>query len=350
MPGGRTTHRGRATLWTRLTHSTWIQGGGFCCLLGTAFVLFGAWPIVRQARLDAGGLTTHGVIDTLRVESADASSTEQTRHLVSYSFTTADGRHAQVTRNIETDFWESLHPGDAVRVTYLPGTPESSRLVGEPRVGMIAFVVAGLGVSLVVVGVVLGRIGVRRVVQPAAAHAPPPASPSLPTRLLESLPVYVVVGGLLGSIGLTFLAVGGGAFVQAERFRLDGRRAQGVVVSKGVTTSLAFRLHSPASIKTRTPWARYRFETPAGNRIDATDDAVTVSVWNALTEGGPVTVEYLSHDPSVNWIAGDGGVRWPAYLIAGLGLLFTGVATAVVVRGSRHARRHRRRTAPAPVP
>lgn len=118
------------------------------------------------------------------------------------------------------------------------------------------------------------------------------------------------------------LALGGAEeWKKGERLRRDGIVAEGTVIAKSI---------DPAR-RGGNPRTRYlvtvRFtagETPM-ERVEE----VGVEEWEALVEGGPISVTYLATDPG-NAAAAAPVVAWVATVMGGLGLLFGVLGAALL--------------------
>ncbi len=332
----------------------WIRSGGVLCLVGAVLALIGGSSVVLGWRLQRDGQTGRGIVDETRLEKADENPSGHTRHVLSYSFTTTDGRSIRTSRAVDLYLWQSLHRGDSVHVVYLPDAPDTNRLEGEPAAYPADRVAALVGVLMVAGGIVLAVLGVRWSGQPAAVRVQPHGR-SLGDRLIAVVPGYIFAGFLLGSIGVVFIAVGGMPFVYAARFTVNGRQVRGVVLAKSLSIThgrQSFGMSSRSSSPTDTPVrsVQYRFDGPSGVPIDAEVTNVATALYDRLSEGGPVTVEYLTGRPNVSRLADNNNLPVLAYVMCVLGLLLAGGGVAIVIlwpRRSHRPARSRRRARPS---
>lgn len=85
---------------------------------------------VAQRGLQMRRLALEGVVSTAYVE--DKKSFRSTRggkrYRLTYRYTTAEGQTFRHTPDVTGDLWLSVHPGDPVRIVYLPENPHISAL------------------------------------------------------------------------------------------------------------------------------------------------------------------------------------------------------------------------------
>lgn len=124
------------------------------------------------------------------------------------------------------------------------------------------------------------------------------------------------IGVLLLLPGLVFGTIGVAVAIQDARFAADGVTAEGTVLSKDIK-------HATGSSSTSYS-IRYQF-TASNDQAYEGSSSIDVHDWERLVERGPVTVEYLSADPSSNRIPGSGALL--------LGVLFLAIGAALVPFG-----------------
>lgn len=134
---------------------------------------------------------------------------------------------------------------------------------------------------------------------------------------------WLVFGGLWLAVGLPFV------FGGVHMFRLESRFGEAAVTVQGkVLTRDIHRARSNDGGTSTRYEVSYRFMTDDGGTFEHRD-SVSVRTWEALTEQGPVEVQYLPDAPTHSRIAGE--TDWAGPLImGGLGGFFT-VAGGLIV-------------------
>jgi hypothetical protein len=140
------------------------------------------------------------------------------------------------------------------------------------------------------------------------------------------------IGVLLVLPGLVFGTIGVAVAIQDARFAADGATAEGTVLSKNIK-------HATGSSSTSYS-IRYRF-TASNDHAYEGSSSIEVHDWERLVERGPVTVEYLSADPSSNRLPGSGAIPLEVLFLAIGGVLVL-LGGYFVWREARTLREYRR--------
>jgi hypothetical protein len=115
----------------------------------------------EESRYRKEGKTAEAVVLDKWIKKAGGGDNSRTRYEISYRFGDAHGRASDGTGEIEVEEWENLQKGSKIKVTYLPDSPNASRIDGSgdwasPIIGM------GLGGLLTVIGGVIVISGFSR--------------------------------------------------------------------------------------------------------------------------------------------------------------------------------------------
>ncbi len=140
-------------------------------------------------------------------------------------------------------------------------------------------------------------------------------SPSVMKQAKRSF--WLLFGGVFLSVGLVFLLIGVPLMLQEQRFEAEAHAAEGTVLTKTIRRATTDDGNSTEYRVT------YRFTAADGRTIEDID-VIDVEEWEALTEQGPVDVEYLASDPDTNRVAGADG-----WLLIGITLVLGGVLAAL---------------------
>jgi hypothetical protein len=134
---------------------------------------------------------------------------------------------------------------------------------------------------------------------------------------------WLVFGGLWLTVGLPFV------FGGVHMYRLDSRFGEEAVTVQGkVLTRDIHRARSNDGGTSTRYEVSYRFMADDGRTFEQRD-SVNVKTWEALTEQGPVKVQYLPDDPTQSRIAGETDRIGPL-IMGGLGGFFA-VAGGLIV-------------------
>jgi len=118
----------------------------------------------------------------------------------------------------------------------------------------------------------------------------------------------LLVGAVFLSVGLVSLIIGMPLMLGEREFDADVRVADGRVLTKTIRKA-------DASEREDTEYrVTYRFTSGDGRTVED-GQTIGVDAWEALTEQGPVAIEYLVSDPDRSRVAGTDGwilawTRW----------------------------------------
>lgn len=106
----------------------------------------------------------------------------------------------------------------------------------------------------------------------------------------------IVISTAFLLVGAIFAYIGGGTLLEQRRYRLQGVRADAVVTDKSLrrATSSAGTAYD----------ITYQFSLADGGRYQQTE-SVSVTLWERVDRGSPLTVEYVSGAPASARVAGD---------------------------------------------
>ena len=128
----------------------WFLFGGIWLLVGLGLTKGGIEEMGKERRYRDEGRVARATVTDKSMERADRDH-PSTRYLVSYRFTTDDGRRVTGRGTVEVHQWEALREGDPITVTYLAGAPEAQRL-GDPGGTGGAWVMVPIGLVFTVAG------------------------------------------------------------------------------------------------------------------------------------------------------------------------------------------------------
>lgn len=316
--------------------------------IGAIFLYIGGSTFLEGWRYQQQALRPQAVATgkTLR----RATSTSDTVYEISYRFTLAEGRPYQQTESVPVHLWERVERDSPLRVEYLPGQPESARVVqdsSEQKPMIIGWL--SIGGLLALVGLFLFKGALRRSVPADRASVPAAAVPPQMTEPAGQPSTTVVsheqsfwplarrsfgfwFGGIFLLGGLPFFVAGIFMFYDDWRFAQEARSTQGMVLTKEIRRSGEGRTRSS---ETKHYEATYRF-TVQGETLEGRDE-LSPGEWERLIEREPAEVLYRPQRPSSSRLAG----RHPWLLktmFALLGSVFTAIGGTVFVRAVHHAR------------
>jgi hypothetical protein len=117
-----------APSWIRLAAGSvtlWI--GAFFCLLGPLFFVVGAHQALAEYLFARDSQATEASVIGKTVQPAESGINSTTRYVIHYRFATADGSLVERSESVPVEIWESVEPGRAFSVRYVPGEPARSR-------------------------------------------------------------------------------------------------------------------------------------------------------------------------------------------------------------------------------
>ncbi len=106
-------------------------------------------------------------------------------------------------------------------------------------------------------------------------------------------PFWVLFGSIWLLVGLPFVLLAGYFLVQERQLATTGRVVEAMVLTKDIGGS--------GDNVNRS--VTYRFTSADGQTIEGRSE-VGESIWNSVTERGPVRIAYLPNRPAVNHVVG----------------------------------------------
>jgi hypothetical protein len=229
-------------------------GAAFLCF-GLFFTAMGIRDASRESAYEKTGRSVDAVVAGKSLKRASRSGSSSTRYEITYRFTADDGRAIEGVDAVDVEEWERLEPGRPFRVTYLPGSPTSSRAEGP----------GDKASSLIAVG-----------------------------------------------IGGTFALVGGVIFlISARRVRRDWRLLREGQSARGIVTAVE---PTNVSINRRRQWAiRYRYQDHLGRGYEGTRGPVSPAAVEAVAVGDAVEIRFdRAHPDQSVWVAPSAPATAPA--------------------------------------
>jgi hypothetical protein len=123
--------------------------------IGVLFIVVGVVTAVGVRRFLGSAVATQGKVVGFVKQSSGSEGGTSTHAQV--EFDAPDGTTVKFTEKSQT--FGGLAVGSEVPVKYDPGKPGKARIATSGRLWVTTIVLAGLGVALVIVGVILGVIG-----------------------------------------------------------------------------------------------------------------------------------------------------------------------------------------------
>jgi Protein of unknown function (DUF3592) len=103
----------------------WV--GSFLFLIGIVFTVIGLQNALEEQHFGTHGLVVDATVTDKSIERATRGGNPVTRYLVTYRFTSSNGKEVESSTELPVEEWEHLEAGGKFQVTYLPDAPESSR-------------------------------------------------------------------------------------------------------------------------------------------------------------------------------------------------------------------------------
>lgn len=326
-----------------------ILFGGVFLLLGAIGLFIGGGIFLQEQRYQQQGTRAPAVTTdkALRLATSDSS----TSYELSYRVTPAEGSPFDQTENADVHLWERVERGSPLVVEYVPGKPETARVVRDRSVQkVIAIAVFGVGVVFALIGLVVVFKGAR-----SHQHPGDTASVSADAATVSAAPPSAAVvagegsfwslarrsfgfwfGGTFLLFGLSFFIIGITLFYNDWRFAQEARPAQGIVLTKEFSISRgSSSTGSGTPTQTKHYAATYRF-TAEGKPFEGRDE-LSYDEWQQLVEREPVEVLYRPGRPTSSHLAAHN--TWfldTLFTLLGFGLAALG--GTFFVRAVRNAR------------
>jgi hypothetical protein len=125
--------------------------GAAWLLVGSFFFLKGAYEILQERRYQTERQVAQGTVLAKYIDRARRDGNPRTKYTITYRFSTIDGRVFENNAAVSVEEWEKLEEGNALQVTYLRDTPQSSRIAGKKDLGS-AFASTVLGGTFALIG------------------------------------------------------------------------------------------------------------------------------------------------------------------------------------------------------
>lgn len=126
---GKSVHSG-PSVWKLLSRAVTLWVGSFLFLIGIVFTVLGIRDALEEQHFLTHGLAVDATVTDKSIERATRGGNPVTRYLVTYRFTSSNGREVEASADVTVEEWEQLEAGRKFQVKYLPDTPESSRVQG----------------------------------------------------------------------------------------------------------------------------------------------------------------------------------------------------------------------------
>ena len=157
-----------ASVWKLASRAMVLWIGAFLLMIGLVFTVLGIRDASRERRYQTNGRSADAIVTGKSIDRAERGGNPATRYLVTYRFTSSEGRDIEGSAEVPVEDWERAESGQTFPVTYLAEAPESSRAVGsgqEARIVIYVFLAIGGVFSLLGGGLTLvqGRDLVRAV-------------------------------------------------------------------------------------------------------------------------------------------------------------------------------------------
>ena len=118
--------------------------GAAWLLVGSFFFLKGSYEILQEHRYQTERQVAQGTVLAKSIDRARREGNPRTKYTITYRFSTLDGRVFEKNAEVIVEEWEKLEEGNILQVTYLPDSPQSSRIAGKQDLGSaLASVVLG---------------------------------------------------------------------------------------------------------------------------------------------------------------------------------------------------------------
>lgn len=116
------------SVWRLMSRAVTLWVGSFLFLIGIVFTVIGLQNAREEQHFGAHGLVVEATVTDKSIERATRGGNPVTRYLVTYRFTSSNGREVESSADVPVEEWEHLEAGGKFQVTYLPDAPESSRV------------------------------------------------------------------------------------------------------------------------------------------------------------------------------------------------------------------------------
>jgi hypothetical protein len=144
-----------------LSRSVLLWVGGIFVVVGTMLVCAGAFAWQEQERFKREAVEAQARILGKSLERAGRDGNPRTKYLVTYRFSSADGRVVEQTAEVAVDEWERLDEGSLFTVRYLPSDPNVVQTdAGQER--WEPLMLGAIGALFTLIGALIGWPELRR--------------------------------------------------------------------------------------------------------------------------------------------------------------------------------------------
>ncbi|MGH7207004.1 MAG: DUF3592 domain-containing protein [Nitrospiraceae bacterium] len=145
-----------------LSRSMLVWFGAIFFAVGAMLVSVGVYEWQKQQHFNREAVQAQAMVLSKSLERATRDGNPRTKYLLTYHFSTADGRMVEQTGEVSVDEWERQNEGSRLTVTYLPSNPESARTSAggdwwEP------LALGAFGSLFALIGIFIGQSDLRRV-------------------------------------------------------------------------------------------------------------------------------------------------------------------------------------------
>lgn len=117
----------RLSAFTMPSRWSLLWFGAIFFTAGAALVYVGVYEWQEQQHFNREAVQAQATILSKSLEKATRDGNPRTKYLITYHFSTAEGRTVEQTGEVSVDEWERQNEGGQLTVTYLPSNPESAR-------------------------------------------------------------------------------------------------------------------------------------------------------------------------------------------------------------------------------
>lgn len=136
--------------------------GAIFFTVGIMLVYVGVYEWQKQQHFNREAVQAQATVLSKSLERATRDGNPRTKYLLTYHFSTADGRTVEQTDEVSVDEWEIQNGGSRLTVTYVPSNPESARTrSGADWWEPLMF--GAFGVLFTLIGIVVARSDLRHV-------------------------------------------------------------------------------------------------------------------------------------------------------------------------------------------
>jgi hypothetical protein len=152
------------SVWRLVSRSVLLWVSLIFFILGMVITGIGIQTASTEQAYRTKGVMVDATVLDKSIERAKRGEHSRTRYLVSYRFLSEQGQSIESVTEVPVEEWEGLEAGRTFRMTYLPDSPETSRVEGENEwIG--ALVLMGVGGIFTLIGGGLAFTDVRSILR-----------------------------------------------------------------------------------------------------------------------------------------------------------------------------------------